>query len=310
MLAQVLSCPCQGGSHDDHVPRALTYLAVVTGCCLGWACQQPVEGAAAAEQADLPRRVVAGSIFAAEVLVELAPPGLLVGVHELVADPAFCAVAGKLANLPKVGASPEQLLAVRPDLVVLDAYTRPETLALLRAASIPVLQLAAPRSFADIAANIRSLARTCGLQAPGEVLVAQMQDRLRQLEAAQAGLQSWAVCSLDGAYHTYGAGSLFDAVLQAVGVRNLAAERGAGMFRKLSLESLLAWRPDALVVAAETAAAGRPAWLDQVPGLALLACYQRERFVVLPGALLGSTSHHLVEVAATIQQHLLAWGRP
>jgi len=309
-LVFAIPCPNDPGSHDDGVSRAPTTHALLLGAALVWGCQRGADPASASTPDVLPHRVVAGSIFAAEVLVELAPPGLLVGVHELASDPAYSWVAARLVDLPKVGARPEQLLALRPDLVVLDAYTRPETLALLRAASVPVLRLDAPQGFADIATNIRVLAGACGLDAAGELLIDRMQARLRQLDAGRGKLREWRVCSLDGAYHTYGSGSLFDAVMQAVGARNLAAERGAGLFRKLKLESLLAWRPDAIVVAAEGRGTERPVWLDQVPGLGLLACAQRERFLVLPGALLGSTSHHLVDAAAFIQQHLLAWGRP
>lgn len=277
---------------------------------VGPGCRPAFEQVDQPGQGAPPQRVVAGSIFAAEVLLEIAPTGLLAGVHELATDPAYCWVASRLAGLPTVGARPEQLLAVRPDLVVLDAYTRPETLALLQAANIPVLRLDAPASFAEIAQNIRRLAGACGLAVAGEALVERMQAHLGELQAGREAVKDWAVCSLDGAYHTYGEGSLFDAVLQAVGARNLATEHGAGHFRKLRLESLLAWRPDAIVVAAEGDASVRPVWLDQVPGLSLLQCYQRDRCVVLPGALLGSTSHHLVEVAVMIQQKLLAWGRP
>jgi hypothetical protein len=47
-----------------------------------------------------------------------------------------------------------------------------------------------------------------------------------------------------------------------------------------------------------------------VPGLPLLPCVQRRRIVFVSHALLGSTSQHVLDVAAELQTRLCAWGRP
>lgn len=257
-----------------------------------------------------PQRIVAGSILAAEVLLAIAPRERLAAVHAIAADPRFSLVAAAAAALPQVGASPEQLLAVRPDLVIVDAFTRPETLALLAAAGVPVLRTRTPQNFDDIASNIRDIGRACHLDSAAEGLVTTMQARLAALGARAAEVGPWRLCSLDGAYHTYGRPSLFDAVATVIGAQNLAADRGAGPYRKLRLETLLAWRPDALVVAGDPSREPLPAWLEQVPGLPLLPCLQQRRVLVIPGPQLATTSHLLVGAAEALQRQLLDWGRP
>lgn len=261
--------------------------------------------------AEPPRRIVAASVLATEVLLAIAPRERLAGVHVLAVDPRYSLVVAAAQGLPLVGAEPEQLLAAAPDLVICDAFTRPETLALLSAAAVPVVQTTTPSSFADIAANVRSIGRLCHLEAAADTVVVAMEARLRRLAARAPELAAWRVASLDGALHTYGRGSLFDALVRAAGATNLAAERGVGPFRKLDLEAVLAWQPHALVLGG---AAGDdapvPAWLAQNPGLSLLDCVRQARLVRIPGPLLGTTSHHLVDAVALLQEQLLRWGRP
>lgn len=258
-----------------------------------------------------PQRIVAASIFATEVLLEIAPRERIAGVHSLAGDPRFSLCSEEVHGLHFVGAEPEQLLAGAPDLVIVDAFTRPETIALLQWAGVPLLRPNEPQGFADIAANIRGIGNACHLEAPAEALVARMEAKLRALAEKATGTVGWQLCSLDGDLHTYGRGSLVDAMLAAAGARNLAAERGAGPFRKLTVETLLAWQPEGLLVAdhREGADLGPPAWLTQVPGLDLLSCSRHRRFLFVPGAMLGTTSHRLADTAAFVQTALQKWER-
>ncbi|MBL8748855.1 MAG: ABC transporter substrate-binding protein [Planctomycetes bacterium] len=274
------------------------------------ACSPPAIDPAATRPDSPPKRIIAASIFATEVLLDIAPRERIAAVHFLAAEPRYSLVADRVRGLALVGADPEQLIAGAPDLVVVDAYTRPETVALLHWAGVPVLQPAEPRDFAGIAANIRALGRACHLEAEAEVLVARMDERLAALADRAADAGEWHVCSLDGDLHTYGRGSLADAMLRAAGAKNLAAERGAGPYRRLTVETILAWRPDGLLVAGERRPdGGPPAWLGQVPGLDLLDCSRRDRFLFVPGAMLVTTSHRLVDTAELVQDQLRRWGR-
>lgn len=258
-----------------------------------------------------PQRIVAGSLLSAEVLLEIAPRERLAAVHSLAADPLYSLVAAATAGLPQVGAEPEQLLAVQPDLVVVDAYTRPETVALLLAAGVPILRTESAASFADIAANVLRIGRACHLEEAAATLTKRLDERVAAVRAAGADLAGWRVCSLDGAMNTYGKDSLFDAVVATAGATHLAAQRGVGPFRRLDVEALLAWQPDALVLGCAPGGEERErAWLRQVPGLQYLVCVQKDRLVFVPGPLLGATSPRLVEAAELLQQRLHAWGKP
>lgn len=258
-----------------------------------------------------PQRIVAASVFATEVLLAIAPRERLAGVHVLASDARYSLVVDAAKGLPQVGAEPEQLLAVQPDLVICDAFTRPETLALLNTANVPVALTGNPSSFADIADNLRQVGRICHLESAAEQLVVTMQDRLRALAVRAPEVAAWRVMNLDGGLHTYGRGSLFAALVEAAGATSEAATRGVGPFRRLDVEALLGWQPDALVVNGADGDGGElPAWIRQHPALPLLSCVEARRVLQVPSALFNTTSHRLVEAAGSLQRTLLEWGKP
>ncbi|MFO1032516.1 MAG: ABC transporter substrate-binding protein [Planctomycetota bacterium] len=289
--------------------RLSNRLLAVVAASLFAACARPAPWAEADWQpASPPQRIVAGSLLATEVLLEILPPDRLAGVHVLAGDPRFSLVAKEVAHLPMVGAEAEQVLATRPDLVLCDAYTRPETLALLAQADIPVVVTADPASFDDIAANIARIGRVVHRPNEAAAVVERLRARLRELAAKAPDVAAWRVMNLDGGLHTYGRGSLFAAVVQAAGARCEAVERGVGPFRKLDAEALLGWQPDALVVNGD--GGSMPAWIAQHPALPLLRCVARNRVLAVPGPLFNTTSHRLVEAAEFLQRGLVQWGSP
>jgi iron complex transport system substrate-binding protein len=290
--------------------RPLAWSSLVA-CSLA-ACARPAPWAAVDwRPANAPQRIVAASLLATEVLLEILPRERLAGVHVLAADPRFSLVAGDVQGLPLVGADAEQLLAVRPDLVLCDAYTRPETLALLSSAAVPVVVTADPASFDDIAANVQRIGRVVHREAEAAAMVARMHERLRALAADAPAVAAWRVMNLDGGLHTYGRGSLFAAVVAAAGARSEAVERGVGPFRKLDAEALLGWQPDAIVVNGDPQdGANLPIWIGQHPALPLLRCVERRRVLPVHGALFNTTSPRLVAAVEFLQQSLRRWGQP
>ena len=257
------------------------------------------------------QRIVLASVLAGESLLGLLPDERIAGAHTFVADPGYSLVSDLASGLRLLGATPEQLLSVRPDLVIVDAYTRAETLALLAAADVPVVRTSDPHDFQDIESNLQLLGRVTHLEAKAQGVVRRMQKQLDEVEIAGRDLPTWRLLSLDGALHTYGEGSLFDAVARAAGARNLAAEHDVGAFRKLDIEEVLAWRPDAIVISSQLSSRDEvPDWIKQCPGLDLLPCIKNGRLLFVPGPLLSTTSHHLVDAAAYIQRQLRIWGKP
>ena len=140
-----------------------------------------------------PSRVVAASVFSAEVLLELLPASRLAGVHFLAADARYSRVADKAKATQLLGASPEQLIAARPDLVVIDEFTLADTAILLRSFGIPVVRTRPVASFDDVAANIRLLGFATGADKEAEALCERMFARREAIREAGKSLGAWRV---------------------------------------------------------------------------------------------------------------------
>ncbi len=261
-----------------------------------------------AEIPTAPSRVVASSVFSAEVLLELLPPQRLAGVHFLAADARYSRVTDKAASTRLLGSSPEQLVAARPDLVVIDEFTLADTAILLRSFGIPVVRTRPVASFDDVAANIRLLGFATGADEEAEALCERMFARREAIREAGKSLGAWRVMNCNGALDTYGARSLLDDAVRIAGASHLPADHGVGGYCKLDVETVLGWRPDALLVS--VGENDDAAWVGQHPGLRLLPCVQRGRVARIPAALLSSTSHYAIELAALLQQTLVDWEKP
>lgn len=258
-----------------------------------------------------PARIVAASVLTAELLLATVERERIAGVLSLAVDPRYSEVAAAAAACTAVGAAPEQLLAVRPDLVLLDEYSRAEIPLLLGAMGVPVVRTQSTLDFAGIADNVRLIGWATGCDHAAEAEVERFTARIDALRADAAAVAAWRIMNLNGELDTYGARSLLDAEVRAAGARHLPAEHGVGGYAKLDVETVLAWRPDALVVGVEQGQQETVvSWLRQHPGLGLLPCVQRARVIYLPNSLLGDTSPRAIGVAEAIQRQLLAWGHP
>ncbi|MEC7583365.1 MAG: ABC transporter substrate-binding protein [Planctomycetota bacterium] len=249
-------------------------------------------------------RIVAASVSSAEILLGLVPHQRIAAVHYLVADPVFSTVANEVGGIKTIGASPEQILSVRPDLVLTDEYTSAVTQRLLGTIGVPLLRIDAPRNFDDVARNLELVGARVGGEAQANAQASRLRARIQELGDERATVSSWRIMNLNGDLDTYGRDSLFDAAVNLAGARNIPADRGADAYLKLDIETVMAWRPDALVVASE------PTWIESDPVLSLLPCVQRKRYIRVSSALLSCQSSRAVELAARIQEQLRAWGNP
>lgn len=260
--------------------------------------------------AEPPRRIVAGSVLSAEVLLSICPPERIAAIHETAKDPMFCAVADQVAAFPRhTGPDPEEIISYRPDLVITDSFTRAETQTLLEEAGVTVVRTGMFTTLEDLENNMRGIGYVTGLDAEVEELIEGMRDRLAEVAAGAEGRRNWRLLDLNAAMYSSGTGSTLDDILAHVGARNVAAENGVGEYLRVDIERVLDWDPDVLIVPAIPGEEDKERRrILQDPGLRVLRCVQEDRILFVPGALLGSTSHHVAEAALVIAEQLDRWG--
>lgn len=218
----------------------LKFAATLAGVAL--AATAP--GAAAA---DAPRRIVSLNLCTDQLLAELVPPERIVGISTLGSDPTLSATAAKLARFPKMKGSAEEVLALKPDLVIAGEYTTGASVELLRRLGQKVLVVPLATDFEGLRQTLRLMADAVGEPARGEVIIADFDERLRSarsLVPSRPTAIAYQVNSL-----VSGPQSLVDAALEAAGYHNLARDLKLGPTGRLPLEQLIATPPDLIVLA-------------------------------------------------------------
>jgi iron complex transport system substrate-binding protein len=160
--------------------------------------------------------------------------------------------------LPSIGYQrtlvPEPILAFEPTLVLATPDAGPaETVEQLRATGVDVVVVPAEPTLDGAVAKVEAVAAALGVPERGAELVTSMRadiDAARAL-AAQATDRPRAVGLYlrgEAVQLVFGAGSGIDALLEAAGAVDVAAELGLGETTPLGAESLLVADPEVLVV--------------------------------------------------------------
>lgn len=240
--------------------------------------------------AEPPQRIVSLNLCADELVLRLADPGHVASVTWLARDPGGSNVAVAAQAVPVNRGLAEEIVPLKPDLVLAGAFTTRTTTALLRRFGIPVLELGAPESLAATYAQISTVADRLGVPARGAALVREMEDAFAALPPVPARRPTALVLRPNG--FTAGRGSLADEVLARAGLDNLAARLSPDRMGQVTLEEVVLAQPDLLIINASED--GPPSLADELLHHPALAGLRR---VALPTRLWACAGPQLVEAA-------------
>ena len=195
-----------------------------------------------AAAAPKPQRIMSLKVCTDALLMDLVPPSRIASVTFLAREKAALKYWPQAAHMPVNHNTAEEILATRPDLILTDTFTAPSLRPLLAKSGARVLEVPPAEGFDQIRAVTRMVAAAVGEPARGEALIAQMDGDLRRL-AAHRPRRALTVAGWGDGGYVPGSGGLFQAVLTAVGARNVEHQA----FGFYDVESLLAKNPDALI---------------------------------------------------------------
>ena len=198
-----------------------------------------------------PQRVVSVNLCTDQMLVALLPTARIASLSRLAMDTGISQLdQGRmqaLSEVPLNAGMAEEILPLRPDLVIAGRYSAQPTVELLRRLAVPVLSLDISRSLADIRLRLRRVGEALGADAHAETLIAQFDARLVALRVADDAPRPLAVYLQPNGY-TAGRNSLVDDIMRNAGLRNLGAELGIQGHGKVSLEQVLMAKPELLII--------------------------------------------------------------
>jgi iron complex transport system substrate-binding protein len=190
-----------------------------------------------------PQRVVSVNLCGDQLLLLLADPAQVASVSYLARNPDSSFVAKQAEAYPPNHARAEEIVRLKPDLVLLTPHTNPRLRTTLKQLGYPLYELTLGVRLEDIHTDIRQLAARLRQSSRGESLIAQMQQRLHQ---EQSGSDRPSAIFYQPRGYTSGADTLQDEALRLAGWNNLATQHGIKGYAPVPLEEILRWQPGTL----------------------------------------------------------------
>jgi iron complex transport system substrate-binding protein len=199
---------------------------------------------------------------------------------------------------------PEKVIALKPDLVLIDASTGPKAaIDAIKAAGISVVETPESWSLKDLPIKVRAVGQAIGAQDQAEELVKQLNQSLNA--SAVKNSPRVAFLYLRGTSSVYligGAGSGADSLLTAIGAIDVGAQTLDRPFNTLTAESLAALNPDVILVMSKgLESVGGIEGLLKLPGVAQTAAGKNSAVIDVDDSLLlsfGPRTPSLVDALA------------
>ncbi len=237
------------------------------------------------------QRIISLAPHATELLFAAGGGARVIGVSETSDWPP------PARTLPRVGDARtidlERIVALHPDLIVTWPYTAPGEVDRLRARGVPVFTTD-PKTIDGIAADLERLGLLLGTQARTQGLAAELRTRLAQQRRASAGKRALTVFYeiWPSPLFTIGGAHLISQALAACGATNVFAALTLPA-PTVSVEAVLAAKPDAIVVAADNGL--RPDWLEEWRRWPALPAVAQGNLFVVDGNLLHRPGPRFLE---------------
>lgn len=177
------------------------------------------------------------------VLARVADPAQIAGISHYSQDARATSVPpGWARRFKATSGTAEEVVALRPDIVLAGPHVEPATVAALRRLRIALVQYPVAESVAQSIAQVRAIAAATGHAERGETLAARIAAAATPARVRPVGALVW-----QGGGLVPGSGTLTDDLLKRAGFRNMSAAYGLKQWDVLPLEYLVADPPRVLL---------------------------------------------------------------
>jgi iron complex transport system substrate-binding protein len=198
--------------------------------------------------AEAPRRIVSINLCTDQLALALAEPERIVALGRFArrTDMSFMAEAAR--GIPQVRGSAEEVLRLRPDLVLAGAFSGRATRAALVTHGIQVETFAPPRSITEARAEIVRAGELIGAQQKAAALLAEIGKAVAEATTAAHGQVRRTALPLQRRGFASGRDTLVSSALEIAGLTNAADTLSIGSIARAPLEAIVKLKPDVLVV--------------------------------------------------------------
>ncbi|MBB96784.1 MAG: cobalamin ABC transporter substrate-binding protein [Rhodobacteraceae bacterium] len=202
-----------------------------------------------------PGRVVSMNLCTDQLAMMLAAPGQLVSVSHVATDRRMSPMADVAGAYPANHGQAEEVYLMKPDVVLVSAYSGAATTGMLTRLGIRVEVFQPANTLADVRDRIVQMGEVLGRQEAAAALLADYDTRLAALQVTGEDRPRAALYGANG--FTSGPLTLAGQIVQTAGFDNVAGELGFDFFGALPLELLALSDPDMLITSSPYPRAGR-----------------------------------------------------
>jgi iron complex transport system substrate-binding protein len=200
-------------------------------------------GAAAAE---LPR-LASMNVCTDQLLLTLADPGQILGLSRYARDRLQSWAAGDARGYRILSGGAEDMLVLRPDVVVASLFDKRATRELLKAKGLHLAEFGVPRSLDEVKDQIREMGEIVQHPDRAAAEITKLDAAIARARQAVAHKRYW-VLPLSRRGWVSGSESLLSSLLTETGLFNAAGELGVAFGGFASLEAIVNLKPDFIVV--------------------------------------------------------------
>ncbi|WP_370521682.1 ABC transporter substrate-binding protein [Novosphingobium sp. ERN07] len=191
------------------------------------------------------------------VLAEVADPAQILAISYYSHDPRASSMdASQASRFPATRGTVEEVLALKPDVVLGSTFTDPATASAYSRLGLRLERIGMAMTVAESHAQIRQIATLAGHPQRGDALIARI-DAALSSAAPPSGTTPIPTVVWQSGGMVPGDGTLIADMLRRTGFTNFAAARGLGQADLLPLERMLADPPELILMAGQTAETGK-----------------------------------------------------
>jgi iron complex transport system substrate-binding protein len=201
---------------------------------------------APAAAARLPR-IASMNVCTDQLSITLADPEQILGLSRFSRDAWQSFAADDARHYPILSGSAEDVLVLKPDVVVASLFDKRSTRELLKAKGLYLAEFAVPRNLDEVKEQIREMGDVVGHPDRASAEIARLDDAIARARQA-VSVKRYRVLPLSRRGWVSGRDSLLSSLLAETGLFNAASDLGISFGGFASLEAIVNLKPDLIVV--------------------------------------------------------------
>ena len=195
-----------------------------------------------------PKRIVSINLCTDQLLLALSDRQNIVSISHLSAQKDYSYYWDKISGIHINSGLAEEILPLKPDLILAGKYTSQTTVNFLKSFGLRVERVDIPKDIDGVYSTIRKVANLIGTEAKAEELILAMDKKMAKVRLLRENKPRLRAVILAPNNFTPGTSTFKSKLIEIAGFDNIAGHYGIEWYGTLSLEHIVESQPDVLII--------------------------------------------------------------